>query len=231
MIRETLLLAAVLSALVARAVYAAGDFSSPPPPPAPEQHQIAIDRATKACMNYWGGDEFNSYPLGKGWEAYPPVLDPASAAIETALGACKMTLEDFSGRNMPMAKWSKCLSSLRCAQVEYEDFDERLRELLAKAHSCKKPTGNDTWGIALAVDAKNKKCAFTTCDGSRIYTHKEKFSLGLELHTRPQDYVKFETKAGVCVVKEERDGDYSDCCRQLGYRLVRNRTRPVKSGR
>lgn len=227
MIRGTLLFVIVFPAVAARSVHAQGD--SPPPPNAPAQHQIAINTEDKTCMNYWGGDEFNQLPLENGWEAYAPNLDPDSAAVETALGACKMKLEDFSGKGPISAKWKKCLRSIGCAYVKYEDLGKDLRAVLTKAHSCKKPSGNDHWGIALAVDAKNKKCAFAACDGSRIYTHMEKFARGLELHTRPRDYVKFETRAGVCVVKEKRNEDYSDCCRQLGYKLIKQPGSPAES--
>ena len=51
---------------------------------APMPWGIAINPGTGQCTGYWGGDEYFSYDLPQGWEAYYP----EGGKIETPYGSC-----------------------------------------------------------------------------------------------------------------------------------------------
>jgi hypothetical protein len=48
----------------------------------PAPYGIALNHQTKACGNYWGGDEYIDYKLLPGWKAYYPI----DGVIQTEIG-------------------------------------------------------------------------------------------------------------------------------------------------
>lgn len=53
---------------------------------APLPWGIAIKKDTKECAGYWPGDEYSSYKLPPGWEAYFPITNHT---VTTKFGSCE----------------------------------------------------------------------------------------------------------------------------------------------
>jgi hypothetical protein len=62
---------------------------------APAPWGIALNHQTKECAGYWAGDEYVSYKLPEGWQAYYP---GDGAQITTEVGACKWSDVDWDRR-------------------------------------------------------------------------------------------------------------------------------------
>ena len=58
---------------------------------APAPWGIALNHQTKECAGYWAGDEYVSYRLPEGWQAYYP--DNANL-ISTETGSCQWDYAD-----------------------------------------------------------------------------------------------------------------------------------------
>ena len=57
---------------------------------APAPSGIAINKETKECAGFWGGDEYVNYPLPQGWIAYYPKYDyeKNESKLTTPNGTC-----------------------------------------------------------------------------------------------------------------------------------------------
>jgi|SRR3989344_867517 len=187
---------------------------------APAPWGIAINPDNKTCANYWAGDEFLFHPLPTGWESYYPKL--AYNSIDTSLGSCKFnSFSDFYAREIT-DNWRSCFSSISCSYVDYDNFNKTYSDLLSKDYSCVKLSNDKFWGTSLAIDKNNKQCTLITCAQSISGASYKKYSSGLELYQKPQEYITFKTKAGSCVIKQNNNNDFSECCGQLGYSFVQN---------
>lgn len=181
---------------------------------------IAINADDKTCANYWAGDEFTQYSLPKSWESYYPEI--AYSSIDTSLGSCKFnSFSDFYAREIT-DNWRSCFNSISCNYVDYDNFNKSFLDTLDKEFSCVKLSNNNFWGTSLAIDTNNKQCTLITCAQSISGALYKKYSSGLELYQRPQEYITFKTKAGSCVIKQNHSNDFSECCGQLGYTFVKD---------
>lgn len=70
---------------------------------APLPKGVAINSNSKECGAYWGGDEFTSYKLPEGWEAYYPI----DSILKTPFGKCNFKEGE-----------KKCCSSLGLVYTE-----------------------------------------------------------------------------------------------------------------
>jgi len=189
---------------------------------APAPWGIAINSQNKTCTNYWAGDEFSSNPLPSGWESYYPKL--AYNSIDTSLGSCKFSsFSDFYAREIT-DNWKSCFNSISCNYVDFNNFNKSYLDLLNKDYSCVKLSNDKFWSTSLAVDTNNKQCTLMTCAQSvgTVAEPYKKYSNGLEVYSRPQEYVSFKTKVGTCTIKQNTGNDFSDCCNQLGYAFVQS---------
>ena len=62
---------------------------------APGPWGIALNHETEECGGYWSGDEYGSYELPAGWEAYYPDND---GTIQTEIGSCNYSATQSSER-------------------------------------------------------------------------------------------------------------------------------------
>jgi len=62
---------------------------------APAPWGIALNHGTKECAGYWAGDEYRSYKLPEGWQAYYP---DGGARISTEIGSCSWSDVDWDRR-------------------------------------------------------------------------------------------------------------------------------------
>jgi hypothetical protein len=61
---------------------------------APARWGIAIHPETQTCTGYWYGDEYATYPLPAGWQAYYP----EKGLVTTPWGICHWEADDWDGR-------------------------------------------------------------------------------------------------------------------------------------
>jgi hypothetical protein len=75
---------------------------------APAPWGIALNHQTKECAGFWAGDEYVSYKLPEGWQAYYP---GNANLISTEIGSCQWSDADWDSRV------EKCCQELGYAYV------------------------------------------------------------------------------------------------------------------
>ena len=86
---------------------------------APAPYGIAINYQTKECAGYWAGDEFVTYTLPDGWEAY---YAGDNGLIQTEIGACQFN-------SIPNDFGENCCKQLGLTYVSNSLGKERGQEI------------------------------------------------------------------------------------------------------
>jgi hypothetical protein len=82
----------------------------------PSPWNIALNHSTKQCAGYWGGDEFVTYELPDGWEAFEFQYSETFVSAETNIGICKVIKDETNVR----------LEEACCSQFGYTFVAENI---------------------------------------------------------------------------------------------------------
>lgn len=182
---------------------------------APAPWGLAVNNQEGLCMNYWSGDEFQYNPLPEGWK--PFYYDNLFYVYNTSLGICNIT---YSVGDWYFNKsFSGCFESIGCDEVNFESFNSEKLSILEKDFGCRK--FEPPYHKMFAIDIKTKECIILACTQGKYWDRKSRNG-DIEVHFSGVPYYVFEINNKTCNSPEKmgRSNDFTDCCTQLGYKII-----------